>query len=127
MENASSAAKPTVPYEASGYNFLPFPTNEKQNCLQCTKCDYSTRYTQNLNKHFNARHTNHTFECKLCGSKYKWKQQLKRNSIHISLNMLQLGGWWVPRMQSLGNPINHYQHDSANLDKSNAKNLCLLT
>ena len=79
MEEASSAAKTTVPYEASGSNFLPFPTNEKQDCLQCTKCDYSTRFTQNLNKHFYARHTNHTFECKLCDSKYKWKQQLKEH------------------------------------------------
>ena len=72
-------------YEASSKEVLStatdlsVPANDEENLFPCKNCDYTTRFSHNLTKHFNAMHTDIMHECSLCDSKYSWKQHLKEH------------------------------------------------
>jgi len=48
----------------------------------CSECDYQTKFSHNLVKHYKAKHASITFDCEHCDFKSTW-QQLLRNHIRV--------------------------------------------
>ena len=96
-------------YEASSKEVLStatdlsVPANYEENLFPCKNCDYTTRYSHNLTKHFNAMHTDIMHECSLCDSKYSRKQQLKDHieSTHEGKNVCTQCDFKAASKQSL--------------------------
>ena len=47
--------------------------------LQCSQCDYSTRFKEHLTSHMNTHNERRNFMCSDCGQTFKWSHSLKRH------------------------------------------------
>ena len=82
----TSTKENSIPDNSTDQIDLPdsVSANTAESLFPCKNCDYTTKFSHNMTKHFNAKHTDLMHECSLCDSKYSWKQQLRNHieSIH---------------------------------------------